>query len=310
MERIDSLHPDLEKLYPTAALLLKDQAGPLQVKPTGYQQRICRLSGIRAIVFDIYGTLFISGSGDIGVNGLNLSEKAFYSALEDSGIKVTGQALSPDTAGSLSALIKADHQEHRLQGIEYPEVDIIRIWDLVLQKLSDSGIISYDRSLDTVVEVAVRYERAVNPVWPMPFAKEILAELRDSGLALGIVSNAQFFTPLLFPAFLGRSFRDSGFQEDLCVWSYLYGKAKPSHELFDVISTVLAQKYSIATEETVFIGNDMLNDIAAAHSAGFRTILFAGDSRSLRLREDNSRCSGLRPDSVITGLDQIPEVIF
>jgi putative hydrolase of the HAD superfamily len=51
----------------------------------------------------------------------------------------------------------------------------------------------------------------------------------------------------------------------------------------------------------------MLNDIFAASRAGFRTALFAGDRRSLRLRDGDSRVAGVSPDRVIRELkDVIP----
>jgi putative hydrolase of the HAD superfamily len=53
----------------------------------------------------------------------------------------------------------------------------------------------------------------------------------------------------------------------------------------------------------------MLNDILPAQTTGFRTALFAGDKRSLRLRRDNPRCSNLKPDMVLTDLVQLVELL-
>jgi len=49
----------------------------------------------------------------------------------------------------------------------------------------------------------------------------------------------------------------------------------------------------------------MLNDIYPAQKVGFQTALFAGDKRSLRLRNDDPRCKNLKPDLVITDLIQL-----
>jgi putative hydrolase of the HAD superfamily len=59
----------------------------------------------------------------------------------------------------------------------------------------------------------------------------------------------------------------------------------------------------------LFIGNDMLKDIYASSQVGFKTALFAGDKRSLRLRDDDERTAGLKPDYVITELSQILEIV-
>jgi putative hydrolase of the HAD superfamily len=53
----------------------------------------------------------------------------------------------------------------------------------------------------------------------------------------------------------------------------------------------------------------MLNDIYPARKAGFKTALFAGDQRSLRMRSDDPRCRDLTPDLVVTDLGQLIAVI-
>jgi putative hydrolase of the HAD superfamily len=50
----------------------------------------------------------------------------------------------------------------------------------------------------------------------------------------------------------------------------------------------------------------MLNDISTASAAGCRTALFAGDRRSLRLREGENT---VEPDMIITGLTELESLI-
>jgi len=52
----------------------------------------------------------------------------------------------------------------------------------------------------------------------------------------------------------------------------------------------------------------MLKDIYPAKMTGFKTALFAGDSRSLRLREDDSKCKNLSADIILTDLIQVLEL--
>ena len=61
--------------------------------------------------------------------------------------------------------------------------------------------------------------------------------------------------------------------------------------------------------EVLAVGNDMLNDVLPARETGFRTALFAGDARSLRLREGDPRLDVFSPDLVLTDLDQLPECL-
>jgi putative hydrolase of the HAD superfamily len=55
------------------------------------------------------------------------------------------------------------------------------------------------------------------------------------------------------------------------------------------------------------VGNDMLKDIWPAARLGCKTALFAGDRRSLRLREDDERCRELEPDLVVDDLSQLAQ---
>jgi len=52
------------------------------------------------------------------------------------------------------------------------------------------------------------------------------------------------------------------------------------------------------------------NDIAPSQQTGFQTILFAGDSRSLRLRTDDPGCNNVIPDLRITQLSQLASYLF
>ena len=128
--------------------------------------------------------------------------------------------------------------------------------------------------------------------------------LRERGFLLGMVSNAQFFTPILFEALWGDSAEAFGFDPDLQYYSYQFGRGKPSLTMFDAAAESL-RKRGVAADEVVFVGNDMLNDVVPARGVGFRAALFAGDSRSLRLREEDPRVAGVVPDLVLTDLEQL-----
>ena len=75
--------------------------------------------------------------------------------------------------------------------------------------------------------------------------------------------------------------------------------------MFRDVLTRLAER-GIEPGQTLYVGNDMRNDVLTAARSGCRTALFAGDRRSLRLRGDDPDCRGLRPDLVITEWTQLP----
>ncbi len=274
-------------------------------QPTGVLPQLAPLPGVRAVLFDLYGTLFISGSGEVGTVARASSQAAVEGAMEAMGL----QPLRPPVGAveQMQDRVRAVHAEttHR-HGIECPEVQIAEIWSDVLAELARQGVLDADdvARLD-FAQFAVEYEARANPCWPMPGWEPCLAELRRQGLLLGIVSNAQFYTPLLFPALADRSAEQCGFEPDLQFYSYRHGHAKPGAAIFALAVRALAQR-GIAAGEALYVGNDMLNDVAPAARLGLRTALFAGDARSLRLRRDDARAAGVNPTIVVTDLAEIP----
>lgn len=281
-------------------------SAPLQPVPTAIAPRLTPLSGIHAVLFDVYGTLFISGSGDISLAGALDNQQAARSALTAAGF--SGDLAQAGTRASTLLLqaIQQTHDARRKQGIGCPEVDIRDEWQRVLEVLHDECLIDGTISPEAVLRVSLEYEFRVNPVWPMPGMLETVRALREKQMRLGIVSNAQFYTLLMFPALLGHSHVELGFTPELCAWSFQKLEAKPSPNLFQDILTRLRENYGVMPENTLYVGNDMLNDIWTASQWGLKTALFAGDQRSLRLREHDSRCAGFQPDLIVTDLNQLP----
>ncbi len=246
---------------------------------------------IKCVLFDIYGTLFISGSGDISLAGKKSPE------IEEINQLLTKHAIrkSPQTLlNEFYHAIKTRHEELRNRGVDFPEVNIDRIWMKVLQK----------DDTDIVRQFAVEFELIVNSVYPMPNLEKMLSACRHRNISMGIISNAQFYTPYLFKWFLNSDLNDLGFDPDLVFYSYRFEVAKPSPVLFRIAAEKLEAK-GIPPSCVLYLGNDMLNDIYPAKGIGFQTALFAGDKRSLRLRSDDPRCKDLSADLVITDLIQL-----
>lgn len=277
---------------------------------TSATPRLNKLEGVKAVLFDIYGTLIISGSGDVGTAAAIDTAEALTQALVVSGFEG-----DPDQAGIIGKdMLKNEilewHKAGREAGADYPEVEITKVWKKIAETLCHSEALSaQDLSIDQIRQLGLEYECRVNPVFPMPGSLEILTALKERGMPMGIVSNAQFYTPLIFSAFFEKNIEELGFDPECCIWSYKELKAKPSADLFPKAGKFLKKNHGIDLSDTVYVGNDMLNDIYSAKQAGCKTVLFAGDKRSLRLREDDERCSHLHPDAVITSLDQLLQII-
>jgi len=291
----------------TAVDIFRELAQPLEPIPTGEAPRLARLAGIRVVLFDLYGTLLASGSGEVGTQAAG-SDAALAEALAAVGARLS---VPPEKViACLFDTIRAMHDELRQAGRDWPEIDIREVWGRVLDELAASGGLEpTSREGIDVARLAVEYEARANPSWPMPGAGECLARLGEHHLLLGIVSNAQFYTLDLIEALFGCRPEPLGFDPAMQFYSYQHGWGKPSRRLFEMAAGELSAR-SIEPAAAIYVGNDMLSDIAVARDVGFHTALFAGDGRSLRWREDDSRVKDIVPDVVLTRLDQLAECII
>ncbi|MEM9701652.1 MAG: HAD family hydrolase [Planctomycetota bacterium] len=285
------------------AALIRERSSPLEAKPTGMEPRLEALDRVRAVLFDVYGTLVISGSGDVGTASPEGKAAAFGESLRAAGYDWPADRDGAEGVEALVARIKAHHEHLRGEGVRYPEVRIQRIWRETLMAVGVSENLAQETA--RIERLAVEYELRTNPTWAMPYAAETLRDLKSRGFVLGIVSNAQSFTRDLFPAHLGDTVKGFGFDGQIQEWSYFRRFAKPGTELYEAAANSLRTRHGIAPSEVLYVGNDLLNDCTPAQQVGFRTALFAGDARSLRLREGDDRVAETRPTIVVTDLRQL-----
>ena len=86
-----------------AVELIRSLSSPMTVKTTGEEPQVEVISGIKAVIFDIYGTLFLSGSSEISLGESDQKDHAMTEVLQDEGI-VTSPAGSEITIPSQLSL--------------------------------------------------------------------------------------------------------------------------------------------------------------------------------------------------------------
>ncbi|HSO19486.1 MAG TPA: HAD family hydrolase [Desulfosarcina sp.] len=264
---------------------------PLTPIATGARPDLKRLRAYSAILFDVYGTLLISGAGEAGLARLDReTSDRLVQLLRRNGV---GRPL-PQLLDRLDMIVRNAHRTSRKQGIAFPEVDVVQIWQELL------GWQDVGRLKRFILEV----EWIVNPVYPMPGTQDLLTASRLARIPMGIVSNAQFYTVALLEWFFQGTLESLGFDPRLTFFSWREGHAKPSPFMFERAKAVLADR-GILADAVLYVGNDMRNDILPAASVGFNTALFAGDRRSWRPRADDDACRRRRPDLVVTDLRQL-----
>ena len=267
--------------------------------------RINKISDVRAVVFDIYGTLISSGVGDISLSSKSNSNDALLYTLSNQGIKVLSTSDSTNLYNLLLLSIEYFQRKRSKEGVCYPEVEIRQVWKYFLEKLVTKKLINpLPADLD-IEGLIIEYECRVNPTQPMPGLVDTLNELHQRGLKISIISNAQFYTPLLFDALIGKSLSELNICTDCAIWSYILKEGKPSQRLYELSANHLFKIYQIDPKQVLYVGNDIRNDIWPAQSVGFKTALFAGDKLSLRRRKDDPQCKQIEADLEITQLHQL-----
>jgi putative hydrolase of the HAD superfamily len=268
------------------------------------------LTGIKCVAFDFYGTMFISGAGDIGVDEKQKTahKRHLKKALKEAGFSADHPSLAEKGLSEFRRIIEQHTKQKQEEDIDYPEPNILTIWQKALTALAKLNLIEGPVTEDQAICVALGFEYRTNTVWPVPGLREVLTELLDRQMTLGIISNSQFYTPLTFEALIGETTGDFGFDKDLQKWSYKEGIKKPSLRFYRTFTDELPAK-NLAPGEVLFVGNDLFKDIVPAKNSGMKTALFVGDHRSLRHENEDLTYPDHQPDIIIDDLHQIVECL-
>lgn len=139
--------------------------------------------------------------------------------------------------------------------------------------------------------------RAPADVSAFPDVFEILALLRDQGIKLGIVTNA--YQPMLLRDVELEHHGLLGYFPDCRISAADVGYLKPHPQIFRAAMDLL----DTTPEETVFVGDNPVADIAGAQAAGLRAVL--------RVKHPNQPLiSGLVvPDGALNTLEELPGLL-
>ena len=298
---------------------------PVNTEPATIDSYTGQPGTVRAVLWDVYGTLCGVKLGDLekSLGSEPALEAAACATVAEFELTATLQRLYPDRTPATALrqiyveLIDVAHCRSRQMGIEYPEVVIEDIWQTIIRTCRDAGYQPRQRQpiRDRAYCWAYSFDANLQQTYLYPGAGDCLETIKNSGLIQGIISNAQFYTPIHLRRLLRRSTDrndlelDDIFTEELVFFSYELGCSKPNPTAFERALDVL-QNRGIAPHETIYVGNDMLNDIWAAQNSRMRTVLYAGDRDQTTLRTDDDRCRALRPDAIVTHMSEIAEQVL
>lgn len=217
---------------------------------------------LRAIIFDIYGTLL-----EVGPPPADAAEQwhQLWQAMLGPSPRMTLQELA-DQCGQV---IAREHAAGHAAGVPHPEV----FWpDIVSEVLPELARLTPG----TRDEFLFQHSRLRQTLCLMPGAADALRHLNRSGVVLGLASNCQPYSlraldAALWSAGLTRHL----FAPDLCFFSFEHGFSKPDSHVFRLLGARLWAR-GISPHEVVMAGDRPDHDIKPAAAQGFQTWHLAG----------------------------------
>ncbi|MCI9214965.1 MAG: HAD family hydrolase [Oscillospiraceae bacterium] len=241
------------------------------------------------MLFDLGGTLHVSDSPE----GRDIwFARRLLDRLADYGIRL--DVPPEELARKLHENGEAykHHSEKDLR--ELPPAEIwsawyLRDWDL-----------GRDRLAPIAEELSFLYDYERVRVVRRPYIKETLDALREQGMKLGLISN--IISLSVAPHFL----EEYGVRDymDCIVLSSATGIRKPSADIFRVAEKEL----DLGPEELAYVGDTLSRDVMGTRNAGWRLMIQIKNPGAAR-RDKGLEHSGLKPDCLVEGLEEIPEII-
>jgi FMN phosphatase YigB (HAD superfamily) len=294
---------------------------PPPVKRPKARPHLVELPEVRAVTWSGYGTLLAIAGGELYfehpqkfVMDLALEKTVQEFKMWGSMSRKPGQP--SEYMGQLYQKALTDLRLVPSPGEKYPEVAVERVWEDILKKLLkkdykfDAGFFGslneYSR------KVAYFFHASLQGTACYPGTAAALAGLHARGVAQGLLADAQCFTIVQLQRGLAAQDESARLDElidpGLRVLSCEEKARKPSERLFRRMLELLGQR-GVEPGEVLHVGSRVAQDIVPARRLGLRTALFAGDKASLQATPEQLKDPASRPDVLLTGLDQILEVV-
>lgn len=280
------------------------------------------LTGIKAVAWNVYGTLVRISDGDLLFQHPQpiRMEIALDKTIQEFNMwnSMTRRPGKPWEYMLTKYQNALDEQRMASSGRkgDVTEINSALIWKKLLSML-DKKDYSYDTDLfgdfDQLSEkVAYFFHSALQGVAPSEGALSTLLALQAAGLKQGLLADAQCFTPVQ----LLRTLQDQGtlpkldalFAPSLNTYSYAEGIRKPSRTLF-LRAVDRFVKTGLEPEQILYVSSRVADDLAVAKSLGLRTALYAAEKLGLKVTPDELKDPATKPDRLLSRLADIRDIL-
>jgi FMN phosphatase YigB (HAD superfamily) len=294
---------------------------PPEVKRPKARPTLARLGGVKAVLWNVYGTLLAIPGGDLlfehpspFVMNVALDKTIQEFKMWGSMSRKPGQPA--DYLRQWYSQFLAEQRAVPGGTERYPEVASDRLWEAIIKRLFqkdyqfDAGFFGslneYSR------KVAYFFHASLQSTACYPGAAAAMRHAHQRGLKQGLLADGQCFTTVQLRRGLARqdpsADLDAWLSEPLVLLSYEARGRKPSERLFRQALQAL-QAQGLDTGEVLHVGSRVVQDLAPARRLGMRTALFAGDKESLQATPEQLKEPANRPDVLLTELSQLAEVV-
>ena len=295
---------------------------PPKPDPISATPSIGPLDGIRAVIWNIYGTLLRITDGDLLFQHPQRirMEVAIEKTIQEfnmwnSMIRRPGKPSDYFLPKYLNAVQEEPLTSGNRKG-DIPEINAAQIWMNMIGLLARKEY-SYDESFygdleEYVQKIAYFFHASMQGANAAGNALRTLMSIADAGYRQAALANAQCFTLVQ----LTQALRAQGtmhdvtelFADSLNILSYEWGIRKPSLSLYAQM-ILRVNELEIEPNQVLLVGTRVQDDLAVAKSCGFRTVLYAAEKTSLQATADDLKNPTTRPDRMITDLIQLRDIL-
>ncbi|MSQ96685.1 MAG: HAD family hydrolase [Gemmataceae bacterium] len=294
---------------------------PPEVQPPKAKPHLARLPKVRAVLWNLYGTLLNVFNGQMVfehptkfVMDIALEKTVQEFKMWSSMTRKPGQP--GDYMGDLYRRVLSDLRLLPSPKEKHPEILSERVWEEVVKKLQKKDykydIVFYGSLSDFCRKIAYFFHASLQGTACYEGAAPALEQVHELGLKQGLLADAQCFSFVQLQRGLTQQHCDVGIDllldPALRSFSCAVGGRKPSERLFKHALTQLAAQ-RITPEQVLHVGSRLALDLAPAKKLGMRTALYAGDKESLQATPEQLKNPATRPDAMLTELTQIAEIV-
>jgi putative hydrolase of the HAD superfamily len=212
---------------------------------------------LRAVIFDIYGTLLEVGPPPADAHRRwERLWKDLFSTWPRLTLEHFGQ--------ECERVIAAEHAAARASGILFPEV----YWPAVVSSVLPEVARLPESERD---EFCFDHAQMIHTVGLLPGSAAALRAFQGLRLRLGLASNSQPYTVRELDLVLAQvGLSRELFMPELCFFSFEHGFSKPDAHVFGLLTARL-RALGLTPAETLMVGDRPDNDLAAASAWGWQT---------------------------------------